>query len=83
MDLAVIPGKSDILEVTGFITVSDKKMLIRFSSEITEEHFSVHPPSVRVIPPYVYVKGSLWCREQCTGGTINRRRGKEGEAKCK
>ena len=50
MDLAVIPGKSDILEVTGFITVSDKKMLIRFSSEITEEHFTVHPSSVRVIP---------------------------------
>ena len=50
VDLAVIPGKSDILEVTGFITVSDKKMLIRFSSEITEEHFTVHPSSVRAIP---------------------------------
>ena len=49
VDLAVIPGKSDILEVTGFITVSDKKMLIRFSSEITEEHFTVHPSSVRAI----------------------------------
>ena len=48
--MAVIPGKSDILEVTGLITVSDKKMLIRFSSEITEEHFTVHPSSVRVIP---------------------------------
>ena len=51
VDLAVIPGKSDILEVTGFITVSDKKMLIRFSSEITVEHFSVHPLSVSIIHP--------------------------------
>ena len=47
--MAVIPGKSDIPEVTGFVTASDKKMLIRFSSEITEEHFTVHPSSVRAI----------------------------------
>ena len=43
--LAVIPGKSDIVEVAGFTTASDIfRVSLGFLSEITEEPFSVHPP---------------------------------------
>ena len=43
--LAVIPGKSDIVEAAGFTTASDIfRVSLGFLSEITEEPFSVHPP---------------------------------------
>ena len=41
LQFAIIPGKSDIIEVTGFITASVRiGILIRFSSEITGALFS-------------------------------------------
>ena len=55
LDLAIISGKSNIIEVAGFTTASDIfRMSNRFSSEITEEHFSGPPPHVRVIPSFYY-----------------------------